>query len=758
MSFDSRPELPGGQALQTRAVIEPASDRLTLMDVWRVLMKQRITILVVTIVFVAIAVIYILRTPPVYESVARIEIKPNNPPNIGLQGLEAAANAEDPGTALHTEVEILESDSVLFQTAESLHLINRLRASLPNKKGTAVSPPNAPITNRERSALIGFIRGGLRVTIIPNTDLVQISYLNQDPKLATAIVNQLVETYSDEDLRLKYDRTMHVSAWLQQRLQSLKQQAADAQVRLAEYQKAHNIVGTDENSNLTLQTLTQISSDLENAEADRIVKEARMREYNSLDPNLQTLMSDNPSLAALRAQLDQLDTQRAQLSSRYGANYPPMKDLQIQINKVQAQLNSQLHLARQQVNAEYSNALRVERDLRNRLAQQEEAAYRLNEGVAQYAILRHEAELNRELYDTLQMRLKEASVTAGLSAADINVVDSAHVPFIPVAPRKTMSLMLGLVGGFFFGCVLAFLIESIDDTLQTSEEVENVSLLPSLAAIPHIAYELPDRKEGTKKRAAPALVGARQTLTSLLDPKSNCAEAYRGMRSSLLLSSIDNPPRIIAVTSAFPGEGKTTTAVNCAIVLAQRGERVLLIDSDLRRGTLHHVFGITDLAFGLTSVLAQPGNHRELPVPLPELPTLHLLPAGPRPPNPAEVLSSKRMEEQLTHWLKEFDRIVIDTAPLLAVSDTQATAVLSDAVVLVARAGVTRKRALIRARDLLLRVNASIAGVVVNDVNMRLETFYTYRYGMYGYKYGYQYGSPYSDKAYGYEDEEKGEK
>ncbi len=758
MSFDSRPELPGGQALQTRAVIEPASDRLTLMDVWRVLMKQRITILVVTIVFVAIAVIYILRTPPVYESVARIEIKPNNPPNIGLQGLEAAANAEDPGTALHTEVEILESDSVLFQTAESLHLINRLRASLPNKKSTAVSPPNAPITNRERSALIGFIRGGLRVTIIPNTDLVQISYLNQDPKLATAIVNQLVETYSDEDLRLKYDRTMHVSAWLQQRLQSLKQQAADAQVRLAEYQKAHNIVGTDENSNLTLQTLTQISSDLENAEADRIVKEARMREYNSLDPNLQTLMSDNPSLAALRAQLDQLDTQRAQLSSRYGANYPPMKDLQIQINKVQAQLNSQLHLARQQVNAEYSNALRVERDLRNRLAQQEEAAYRLNEGVAQYAILRHEAELNRELYDTLQMRLKEASVTAGLSAADINVVDSAHVPFIPVAPRKTMSLMLGLVGGFFFGCVLAFLIESIDDTLQTSEEVENVSLLPSLAAIPHIAYELPDRKEGTKKRAAPALVGARQTLTSLLDPKSNCAEAYRGMRSSLLLSSIDNPPRIIAVTSAFPGEGKTTTAVNCAIVLAQRGERVLLIDSDLRRGTLHHVFGITDLAFGLTSVLAQPGNHRELPVPLPELPTLHLLPAGPRPPNPAEVLSSKRMEEQLTHWLKEFDRIVIDTAPLLAVSDTQATAVLSDAVVLVARAGVTRKRALIRARDLLLRVNASIAGVVVNDVNMRLETFYTYRYGMYGYKYGYQYGSPYSDKAYGYEDEEKGEK
>ncbi len=757
MSLDSQPELPGGQALQTRAVIEPTGDRLTLMDVWRVLMKQRITILVVTVVFVAIAVIYILRTPPVYQSVARIEIKPNNPPNIGLKGLEAQAGGEDPETALHTEVEILESDSVLFQTAQSLHLIDRLRSIAQKKKGAPDPPSKGPITNRERAALIGFIRGGLKVTILPNTDLVQISYLNHDPKLATAIVNQLVETYSDEDLRLKYDRTMHVSAWLQQRLQSLKQQAAEAQVRLAEYQKAHNIVGTNENSNLTLQTLAQISSNLENAEADRIVKEARMREYDSLNPDLQTLMSDNPSLASLRAQLDQLDTQRAQLSSKYGPNYPPMKELQIQINKVQAQLNNQLNLARQQVTAEYKNAQRVENNLRNRLARQEDAAYRLNEGVAQYAILRHEAELNRDLYDTLQMRLKEASVTAGLSAADINVVDKAQVPFIPVAPRKTMSLMLGLVGGFCCGCVLAFLIESIDDTLQTSDEVENISLLPSLAAIPHISYESADRKEGLKKRTSPGIFGARQTLASLLDPKSNCAEAYRGMRSSLLLSSIDNPPRIISVTSAFPGEGKTTTSVNCAIVLAQRGERVLLVDADLRRGTLHHVFGITDLSFGLTTVLAQPGNHRELPVPLAELPTLHLLPAGPRPPNPAEVLSSKRMEEQLSQWMQEYDRIVIDTAPLLAVADTQATAVLSDTVVLVARAGVTRKRALIRARDLLLRVNASIAGVVVNDVNMRLETFYTYRYGMYRYKYGYQYGSPYSDKAYGYEDEEKGE-
>jgi capsular exopolysaccharide synthesis family protein len=229
----------------------------------------------------------------------------------------------------------------------------------------------------------------------------------------------------------------------------------------------------------------------------------------------------------------------------------------------------------------------------------------------------------------------------------------------------------------------------------------------------------------------------------------------------LLLSSIDNPPRIIVITSAFPSEGKTTTSINFSIVLAQRGERILLVDADLRRGNLRKIFGLGDDSFGLSTALSQPEIDREIPVPFPELPTLHVLGTGPLPPNPAEMLSSNRMEEQMRLWMKQFDRVVIDSAPLLAVSDTQALAVRADAVVLVARAGVTRKRALIRARDLLWRVNAPVAGVVVNDVDLRLENFYTYRYGAYArnYWYGYKQSPSFSDRAYGYEDdaEQKGE-
>ncbi len=614
------------------------------------------------------------------------------------------------------------------------------------------------MTPQEHRALIGIIRGGLSVAIVPQTDILEIRYRNQDPKLAAAVANQLVETYSDEDLRTKFERTMHVSAWLQKRLEDLRQEASDTQRQLADYQKAHNIVGTDESSSLTIQTLQHVSSNLDTAEAERIMKEARMRDFNSLSPDMMALAGDDPALSALRTQLNSLQTQRAQMAEKFGPKHPQMQQLDLQIDKIQAQIDKEVELSQHQVRDEYERALGTEADLRKRLAEQEDATYRLNEDVAQYAILRNEAELTRNLYDNLQMKLKEASVTAGMSAANITVVDRAEVPFVPVEPQKGKAIGYGFFGGLLIGCVLAFVIESIDDRLRTSEEVESASMLPSLAAIPHLTHGAEKRKGDGRGEAESGASTAPQMVT-ISEPKSHGAESYRSMRSALMLSSIDNPPRVIAITSAFPAEGKTTTAVNLAIVLAQRGERVLLVDADLRRGSLHRAFGLPDRSAGLSTVLSQPGVHMELPTPFPDLPTLNVLATGPRPPNPGEMLSSNRMEDQMRQWTQQFDRIVIDTAPLLPVSDTQALAVRADAVILVARAGVTRKRALVRARDLLWRINAPLSGVVINDVDLRLENFYTYRYGIYSRKYWYAYrhGATASDRAYGYEDDEKGE-
>jgi capsular exopolysaccharide synthesis family protein len=740
----------------------PASggDKLTLMELWRVLTKQRLVILAVTILSLAGALWYALRTPSVYESVARIEIRPQESADIGIDQLIAQKEQGQPQNELQTEVSILQSDSVLFKTAQSLNLLELVRAAgaaAARKRGEPIPAADSPMSPVERRAMIQFIRNGLTAKVITGTNLVEIRYRNHDPKLAAAVVDRLVETYSDEDLSTKFERTMHVSAWLQKQLEGLKTEASNAQQALAEYQKEHNIVGTDENSNLTIQTLEDLSSALNDAEADRIMKEVRMRDFEALSPNLVGLMGDNPNVTTLRSRLEDLETQRAQLATQFGSKHPRMINLQSQIDNVQAQIDGEVALARRQVRNQYEAAQGVEVALRKRLDAQEEAAYKLNEGAAQYAILKNQAELTRDLYNTLQIRLKEASVTAGLSAANITVVDGAQVPYLPVAPQKRMSVLMGLLGGFLGGCVLAFLIESIDDRLQTSDEVESATMLPSLAAVPHLSLEAEDRKRQGKEEASSSAKRLNRQLVTLRDSKSIGAEAYRNLRSSLLLSSIDNPPRIVVVTSAFPKEGKTTTAINCAIVLAQRGEKVLLVDGDLRRGSLGAAFGLSGRTTSLTTMLPKHDVRREIPVPLAELPTLHVLPCGPRVPNPAELLSSARMEELLRQWSEEYDRIVLDTAPLLSVSDTQAVAVFADTVVLVTRAGLTRRRALVRARDILLRINAPVAGVVVNDVNVRLENFYTKRYGVYGYSYGYdgRYGSRYSDRAYGYEQEDK---
>jgi polysaccharide biosynthesis transport protein len=758
MSVQLQTPPQGLPAAERRVPLPSSGEQVTLMEVWRLLSKQRLIIFVVTILSVAGATWHAYRTQPLFESVGRIEIQPQQTPNIGIQQVIEQSQSGGESAALQTEVRILQSDSVLFQTGESLNLIDRVRATATASKDEKKPAPvvEGEVTPSERRAVIGLIRGHLMVTVLGSTSLVEIRYRDVDPRFAAAVVNRMVETYSDEDLRSRYDRTNHVSDWLQKQLKNLQSEAKDAQQQLVDYQKSHNIVGTAENSNLTIQTLEQLSSSVDSAEADRIMKESRMRDFDSMSPNLVAVMGDNPSLEALRTQLATLETQQAQLTAKYGPRHPKIIDLQTQIGNLQAQIDSEVALARRQVRDEYEGALGAEQALRKRLDTQEEAAYKLNEGAAQFAILRNEAELTRDLYDTLQMRLKEATVMAGLSATKITVVDVAQVPDLPVGPRKALILGMGLLGGLLGGCVLAFLIESIDDRLQTSDEVESVAMLPSLAAIPHFHSEADKSKRRNGRGTDDGDLGASQLspqLVAIRDTKSVSAEAYRNLRSALLLSSIDSPPRTIVITSAFPGEGKTTTAINVAIVLAQRGEKILLVDADLRLGKLARVFGLTGSNIGLSTMLAEPSIYREIPVPLLELPTLHVLPTGPRPPNPAEMLSSARMGEQLRQWSQEYDRIVLDTSPLLAVSDTQSMAVYADAVVLVTRARMTRKRALLRARDMLVRISAPIAGVVVNDVDQRLENFYTYHYGAYGYRYGYRGYGPYSDRAYGYEKE-----
>ena len=727
--------------------------RLTLIDVWRILFKHRYLILSTTLLMLVVSIWYAFKTPRIYESIGRIEIQPQQSADVGVKQLIEESKSGEGDEVLQTEVKVLQSDTVLLKTALRLHLVGKIENG-----NTVPSDSIDDLTPVQQRAATNLIRGGLKVSVVSGTNIVEIRYRNHDPKLAAAIANTMVDVFIDEDLHSRFSRTIRISEWLERQMEQLKVEAVDAQDKLAEYQRDHNIVGGGDTVNLPRETLGQLAESLNTAEADRIMKESRMHDYMGQSDDVASLTGDNPNASTLRAQIGNLEAQRAELSTRYGPNYPKMLDLQRQIDSLNAQLKQEVKLSRQQIQSEYKSAADLESNLRKRLEQQEDTVFKQDKGGAQYAILQNQAELTRDLYDTLQVRLKEAAITSGLSAANITIVDKANVPVLAVLPRRKLAVMLGVAAGVLLGALLAFLLESVDDRVQTSEDAESFSGLTTLATIP--AFGRGKKRDSKEERLNESRFA--EQLVVLRDGKSNIAESYRNFRSALLLSSVDHPPKVVVISSAFPAEGKSTTALNTAVVLAQRGEKVLLVDGDLRRGLLGEVFGGLKTSAGLSHILANPDQPWEIATPIEDMPNLHVVPTGPRPPNPAEMLSSTRMVEQIKLWRQTYDRIVIDSAPLLLVSDTRSLAVLSDAVVIVARAGVTRGRALIRARDILMRVQAPLTGVVVNGVDVHMENFYTNSsYGLYGYRnyrYNYHvYDDRYTDRAYGADQDEKGE-
>jgi len=540
----------------------------------------------------------------------------------------------------------------------------------------------------------------------------------------------VAELYMQRNFQTRYEGAVQVSNWLAKQMDELQTKAVEAQKKLAEFQKQNNILGADENDNIVTDRLKLLNQQVTEAEADRIVKEARHRMAETGNPEL--IASSSPNLQILRSQEAELKAQIAQMGAKFGSGYPKLQELQVRLTKLDASIAAEIRNTGKRLEDDYLSAAKTESLLRNQFNEQKNAAYQLNEHAVQYSVLKHEVETSSELYDTLQQKLKVAGVTAGLNSSYISVVDRAEVPDTPVEPKVRVNLVLGFFGGLVTGLLLAFFVESIDDTVSSSSELESFIALPVLCSIPFSHSIIHSKIEGGEADkdipTGPILLN---------NPRSAAAEAFRGLRTSLLLSSPDRQPKVIAIVSSLAGEGKTTVSVNLAISFAQRGETVLLIDADLRRSTIHSQFGLPPSRFGLSTILTQGANDRAIITPLEALPALTLLPAGPHPPNPAELLGSKRMVEVLKSFATQYDRVILDTPPVLSVADSLSLANLADAVVLVVRSGTARKKAVLRVRDLLQRTNSNVVGIVFNCVDLRLEQYY--------YAHGANYGKTMRD-------------
>jgi succinoglycan biosynthesis transport protein ExoP len=712
-----------------------------LLDYWRLLVKRRWVILGTLAFMLVAAVVVSLHTTSMYRAAGQITINAENANPLGFkENIATSENVSNVNVDLATQVRILKSDALAFEAVRKMQPDAQFNGSTANapdmdRNASLTGPPQ--FTKEQKTQLARGFKRDLEVALIPDTRIIEIAYISHNPNTAADAVNALINTYIEQNRKTRFEATTQAAEWLTKQLSDLQVKVEIAEEKLVRYQKEHGIVGTDEKQNIITSKLEDLNKQLTAAEADRIQKQATYQLTLSGDPEAVSTVSQDAFLESLRAQQADLKNQLAQATVQLGSEYPKVVELKTRMQQLDDSIDAELKKAISRIHNDYVGALGREKMQRQALEQQKEDASQLNQNAIEYNLLKRDADSNRQLYDSLMQKLKEAGLSAGLSSSNVHIVDPASPPPAPFTPDIPRNLEIGFLIGLTSGVALAFVFEALDSTVRTPDQVEAIAFLPSLAIIPFVKNELLGAAKNGRRLPPSGQQDRNEAIVqAYARPKSQMAEAYRALRTSILLSLPEAPPKLILVTSPLPEEGKTTTSVNSAIVLAQEGRRVLLVDADLRRPSISKNLGIAPAA-GLTTVLAGYAPPESVILPSPELPNLFVLPSGPISPCPSELLSSVRMGQLLARWREMFDHVIIDSPPILAVSDAVRLSVEADAVLLVIRSAQTSKAALRRASMVLEQVKARTLGIVVNAIDSTSSDQSYYYYS--GSKYAKAY-------------------
>jgi succinoglycan biosynthesis transport protein ExoP len=718
---------------------------LGISDYWRILVKRKWTIIVCLVMVTTAALVISWRMTRMYDGIVHLTFSRQVPTFFGESGQHNSVEevGNDP-LSMETQVKILESNSLALLVIHNLDLEKRTefagKEAITTSGGLAVSGPSRQQLQREEHLILA-LHENMKIQQVGNTSIIEIRYSNPDPNLAAEVANGIASAFIEQNIKARFDTTMAAADWLAKQLGDLQIKVETSQAKLVQYQKEHGIVGIDDKQNLTLANLDEVNRELTQAQGDRIQKESlyQMAKQGHADA-LSAVLQDSV-LGSLRQQQDDLHAQYAQLSTQFGPAYPKVVELQNRLQQVNLSYQEQISNGVRKLQNDYQVSLGRERMLQVALDTQKVDANKLSEDAIQFKVLQQEAESNRQLYDGLLRKLKEASLAAGLNSSNIRVVDSARVPLRPARPNVPRNLEFALLLGLVGGIAIAFSLEALDSTVRTPDQAETVSGLPMMAVIPMTAaLEHKAMRRSNRFLGHAAHNGnSPPSLVSFHEPQSEIAEAYRALRTSILLSTVGQPPQTIVITSAVPQDGKTMTSINAAIVLAQQGKRVLLVDGDLRRPSIHKAFNLQPEA-GLSNILSGGAKWSDAVLSTIQ-PNLFLIPSGPLPPQPSELLGSALMQDLVEQWRKSYDHIIVDSPPILSVTDAVLLSILGDMVILVVRSGQTMTGAVRRARDLLLNVKARTLGIVLNAADLRSPDYYYY----YGSRYRY-YDHYYTDK------------
>lgn len=759
---------------------EDEEDSIHLREVWRIIRKRRWLIVCVAVIITTLVTIEAYRTKNTYKASAFIEIGKDSAivrsaPNGTV--IQADDDTYFPQLSINTNLFRLTSEPLLEEVVANLKLDQNPKFSEPPQRSLLEAvqavfnraafkqPSPEPLTaigsiisgaddkqalSKEEHDRLGpfvsMVAGGLLAEQVKETRTLKVTFTHTDPVICAAVANGVAQDFVDQNFENKTERFTSASKWLDVTTRELKSKVERAEQNLTDYTKNHNIFVTEGKETLTTDKLTRLHDQSTRTETDRIlrqsvyevVKAGRMSE-------LPAVFSD-PKINTLQTKLDELRGELEKLEVKYGPEYPAVVAAKLDIKNTQAQLDASRKALEDKLKGEYELAARDEQSLRTALDRAKGEAVTQNQDAIQFNILKQEVDTSRSMYTDFLQKTSQAKVEVAQQHNNMRLIQPARVPGAPVGPNRFRTIMIGMFLSLLGGIGLAYFLEYLDNTIKTVEDLGRYTQLPALGVIPVMAGTMAEKLTGGRKRKgltngkSPVREGrefpvAANNSLSVFDNRSSAAEAYRVVRTSMLLSAAGNPPKTVLVTSGQQGEGKTTTVVNTAISLAQLGLSVLIIDCDLRRPSTHKILGV-DPTGGLSSYLSRNIEIDPLIHKL-QIPNLSLLPCGPIPPNPAELISSARMKDLLKEMAERFDHILIDSPPMVNVTDPVILSSMVDGVILVVHGGKSPRATVQRARQELLGVGAKIFGVVLNNIDLRREGYDAYYYYYNRYYTGY---------------------
>jgi capsular exopolysaccharide synthesis family protein len=743
-------------------------DEVSLRDLALVPWKRRGIVAGCTAFCVAAAILICIFMHPRYRATATIEL--NEEKSSGGDALSSLASlaggdSDELKTKIDTEIAVIKDDSIALAVMNNMGMLRLENPDRFSKEaGSPVSPEALPATRRE--SLVGNFKGHLEVKELESSRLIAITYTDRDPVQAAKIANQVVAEYKSYLLNSNFSSSKEVSQWLSAQLGDLSNQVAKSQQAVADFEHTHNLSsamlglstlggssasasgvsggggGGGSVSIPELARLTALNEEVTQAEAVRLGHEAIYHLTETENPDLisslgssslpgisnSTVMSQGNGLDILNSLREQEVGARvayASAQTKYGPRNPHLTDLANQLKSIRDQIQNEIAKIKQRAKNDLVLAQQNEQALRSAFEAQKLVTSKMNDDVVQLGVLLAQARSSRALYDILYARLQEANIDAGNSATNVTVADPARPPGGYYMPQRTLFIMVGLFGGLFLGAGLAYLLESQDDTLTDSFQVETVSNLPVLGMIPFHRMEARPR-EGSL---------AAESSSFLIAPESATAESFRSLRSGLTLSGVGRKLRVLSITSALPGEGKSYTVYNLGLAFAATGLKTLIIDADLRRPRQHALFRAAR-EDGLADVLVGMKSFDDALVAHPVEPNLTLLPAGRQSPLAAELLGSGEIGKVIETARERFDLVLMDNPPALPVADAIIVGTHCDGTICVLRAGRTSRKALQRFVQTLARNRIHILGMVIEAVDMSATEYRS----VYGYNVQSYYG------------------